>query len=528
MIKPYLIVLPFLSGILFANELPQNGWAHNPIIWADVPDMAMIRVDDTYYMCSTTMHMSPGLPIMKSKDLVNWKLLNYAYDTLAENDALTLQDGQNAYGAGSWASSLRYHNGLFYVTTFSSTTDRTHIYTTADIENGQWSACSFEPRLHDTSLFFDDDGRVYMIYGAGDIKLVELTADATAIKPGSEEEVIIPNASLVAGPNVGLGAEGSQLFKVDGKYYLFNITWPKNDMRTVLVHRADKITGPYEGRVVFKDRGIAQGGLIDTPEGDWYAYLFEDHGAVGRIPYLVPVTWQDGWPVLGVEGKAPEILEIPAPEDSLAGIVRSDEFDRNPDEPELPLAWQWNHNPDNRHWSLDERPGYLRLKSARLDAELLQARNTLTQRTFGPESSAHTRIDVSHMKEGDYAGLTALQKNYGFIGVKAEQGSKWIVMVRPESEKPYEVQKIAFDGDVVFLKVSCDFRNLKDTAYFYYSLDGETWIEVGEPLHMVYTLPHFMGYRFGLFYFSTRSPGGYVDFDYFRLVPKIQVPTNAL
>src|SRR6476661_6272384 len=119
--------------------------AHNPIIWADVPDMAMIRVGDTYYMSSTTMHMSPGLPIMKSKDLVNWKLVNYAYDTLGDNDAMTLQNGKNAYGAGSWASSLRYHDGTFYVTTFSSTTGKTHIYSTKDIEKGPWKEISFRP-----------------------------------------------------------------------------------------------------------------------------------------------------------------------------------------------------------------------------------------------------------------------------------------------------------------------------------------------------------------------------------------------
>ncbi len=158
--------------------------AHNPIIWADVPDMAMIRVGDTYYMSSTTMHMSPGLPIMKSKDLVNWELVSYAYDTLGDNDALTLQNGKTAYGAGSWASSLRYHDGTFYVTTFSSTVGKTHIYTTKDIEKGPWKEISFRPSLHDHSLFFDDDGRVYMLYGGGNLRLTELNADLTGIKHG--------------------------------------------------------------------------------------------------------------------------------------------------------------------------------------------------------------------------------------------------------------------------------------------------------------------------------------------------------
>jgi len=201
--------------------------ARNPILYADVPDIAVIRLGDTYYMSSTTMHLSPGLPIMKSRDLVNWQLVSYAYDTLADNDALTLQNGKSAYGAGSWASSLRYHDGTFYVTTFSSTSGRTHIYRTKDIEKGPWTENSFRPSLHDHSLFFDDDGRVFMLYGGGNLRLVELNKDLSGLKPDGFNQVVITNASRVAGPNIGLNAEGSQLFKVNGKYYLFNITWPR-------------------------------------------------------------------------------------------------------------------------------------------------------------------------------------------------------------------------------------------------------------------------------------------------------------
>ncbi len=506
---------------LFAGAAVQAGPARNPIIWADVPDPAIIRVGDTYYMSSTTMHMSPGLPIMKSKDLVGWQLVSYAYDTLADNDALTLQNSRNAYGAGSWASSLRYHDGTFYVSTFSRTTGKTHVYTTKDIEKGPWRESSFAPSLHDNSLFFDDDGRVYMAHGGGDIRLTELTADASAIKPGGVNQVIIHNASLVAGPNVGLRAEGSHLRKINGMYYLFNITWPRNDMRTQIVHRADKITGPYEGKVALKDQGVAQGGLIDTPDGDWYALLFQDHGAVGRIPFLVPVKWQDGWPVLGVDGKVPETLNIPAGEDGISGIVASDEFDRRPDQPALPLVWQWNHNPDNEYWSLTERPGFLRLTTGRVDSDLLKARNTLTQRTFGPESSATTALDVTNMKDGDFAGLAVLQKKHGFVGVKMVGDARSIVMVSAESDSPAELQSVPLAQRVVFLKVDCDFKNRADKACFYYSLDGKNWTAIGKPLRMVYTLPHFMGYRFGLFNFATKTAGGFVDFDFFRVSDEV-------
>ncbi len=513
-------IVPLLSLLTLVPV--QAGPARNPIIWADVPDVAVIRVGDTYYMSSTTMHMSPGLPIMKSKDLVNWNLVGYAYDRLVKNDAMNLENGKNCYGRGSWASSLRYHNGTYYVSTFSSTSGKTHIYTTKDIEKGDWRETSFAPSLHDHSLFFDDDGRVYMLYGGGNLRLVELEPDLSGIKDGGINEVVIRNASAVAGSDIGLPAEGSQLRKINGRYYVMNITWPHGGMRTQIIHRADKITGPYEGKVVLQDKGIAQGCLIDTPDGKWYAVLFQDNGAVGRSPWLVPVKWKDGWPVLGVDGKAPATLDIDDNEEELGNIVASDEFNRRPGEP-LPLAWQWNHNPDSRFWSIGERSGYLRLTTGRADGDILQARNMLTQRTFGPVSSATTKIDVAHMKNGDCAGLIALQRRYGFVGVKIEGDRKSIVMVIAESDAATESESVPLEQQTVYLKIDCDFRNRTDKAYFYYSLDGQRWTQIGLVLQISYTLPHFMGYRFGLFNFATQTAGGFADFDYYHISDEISV-----
>lgn len=504
-------------GLLLRYVAAVGQTARNPIIFADVPDMAMIRAGDTYYMSSTTMHLSPGLPIMKSKDLVNWQLVGYAYDTLATIDALSLTNGKSTYGRGSWASSLRFHNGTYYVTTFAQTTGKTYIYTTKDIEKGPWQEVSFKPAYHDHSLFFDDDGRVYLIYGAGKLRLVELTADASGVKPGTTEQVLIENASTPSGMAGGLPAEGSQLFKVKGKYYLFNITWPKGGMRTVVIHRADKLTGPWEGRVALQDLGVAQGGLIDTPDGKWYAYLFRDFGGVGRIPYLVPVNWEGDWPVLGVNGRVSETLTLPASKGLIPGIVASDEFTRKKGEAALPLVWQWNHNPDNNLWSVTERKGFLRLKTGRTDTSFVLARNTLTQRTIGPECAGSTALDVSNLKEGDFAGLSLLQKNYGLVGVKVENGARSIVMVSASSGKPVEVQRVPLSQKTIYLKAACDFRDRADTAHFFYSLDGKSWTPIGEPLKMPYTIPHFMGYRFGLFNYASQNVGGFADFDYFRI-----------
>lgn len=493
-------------------EQKSTARATNPIIWADVPDVAVIRVGNTYYMSSTTMHMSPGLPIMKSADLVNWELIGYAYDTLVDNEALTLTNGENAYGRGSWASSLRFHDNQFYVSTFSATSGKTHIFKTRDIEKGEWQETAFEPVLHDHSLFFEDD-RVYMVYGSGDITLVELKSDLTGLKPDGINKIIIPNASAVAGENINLPAEGSQLRKINGKYYLLTITWPKDGMRTVLIHRADKLAGPYEGRVALQFEGIAQGGLVDTPEGDWYAMLFGDRGAVGRIPYLVPVIWKDGWPVFGTEGKVPATLDIAVKNINVAGIVTTDEFNQK----KLPLAWQWNHNPINEHWSLTERPGYLRLTTGHVSKDFLSARNTLTQRTFGPQSTAEIRLDISAMRDGDVAGLSLLQKHYGYVAIKQKNGKRSLVVENAQDETPRESASVPLKQNSIYLKAHTDFRELKDQGQFFYSTDGEKWMPIGAPLQMKYTLPHFMGYRFGLFNFATQKPGGHVDFDYFRL-----------
>lgn len=520
--KKICLSLILLIGISYtASVLAQEKTAVNPIIYADVPDMSMIRVGDTYYMSSTTMHMNPGVPIMKSKDLVNWELVGYAYNTLADIDATNLENGKDEYGRGSWASCLRYHNGRFFLSTFSGSTHKAYIYSSTDIEKGPWELITLDAQYHDHSILFDDDGRIYLVWGAGKLNMVELKEDLTGIKEGSER-VLIENASAPAGDNIMLGAEGSQLFKVNGKYYLFNITWPRGGMRTVVIHRADAITGPWEGRLGLQDKGVAQGGLIDTPDGRWFAYLFQDHGAVGRIPYLVPVKWEDGWPVIGIDGKVPETLDLPANKSLIPGIVNSDEFTRKKKDADLPLVWQWNHNPANELWSVRDRKGYLRLTTGRVDNNVLLARNTLTQRTIGPECSGSTSIDVSNMKDGDVAGLLLLQKKYAWLGVKNENGAKKIVMVSAQTDSPEEIETLPLEQEIVFFKAECDFNERKDVAEFFYSLDGKKWTKIGSELKMQYTLPHFMGYRFGLFNYATKTPGGFVDFDYFHIEETIQ------
>jgi beta-xylosidase len=509
--------------------------ARNPVLWADVPDPSIIRVREAYYMSSTTMHFNPGVPIMKSTDLVNWEIVNYVYDTLGDSDAFLLQNGQNAYGEGTWASSLRYHDGTFYLATFSNTTGNTYVFRTNDIESGSWETFTIDRLFHDPSLLFDN-GRAFLLYGVDNIMIIELTADATALKPNGVDQVLIPNSKDIAGENFYVPAEGAHIRKINGYYYVSLISWPAGDGRTQLTYRSGSLLGDYTGRISLQDNGIAQGGLIDTPNGDWYGFLFQDHGSVGRIPQLVPVHWENDWPIFGIDGKVPEQLDIQAEDDDPTGVVASDEFDGEAgpaqynDETSiiagLSLVWQWNHNPDSENWSLDERPGYLRLTNAELDTSWVDTRNTLTQRTFGPQSTGTILMDTQRMKDGDYAGFGALQGTNGFVGVKKADGQTHLVMVKETPENQEEIETLSLNQDEVYLRIAFDFENRTDKAYFYYSLDGELWNQIGDTLQMQYTLDHFVGYRFALFNYATETTGGSVDFDYYRIETELFSTTN--
>lgn len=491
----------------------------NPIIWSDVPDVDVIRVGPYFYMVSTSMHSMPGCPIMKSVNLQDWELVHYVFDTLEDNEAHRLQDGKGIYGKGSWAASLRYHNGLYYVCFSSNDMNRFYIYRTDDIENGVWERSVIPGLRHDPALLFDD-GRVFVIYGNGTIRITELTEDASAVKPGGIDQVLLEGER----DGIGLPIEGCHAYRLNGYYYMFFIEWPRtgNARRRQLCYRAKELLGPYEFRIVLDDdmgyqnNGVAQGGIVDTPAGEWHAVLFQDHGAVGRIPCVVPVQWEEDWPVFGHHGKAPIVYETPLPAGAPGPLVISDEFDYRDNR--LALQWQWNHNPDPGCWSVTERPGHLRLRTSITASSVEFAPNTLTQRTEGPVCSAATLLDGTHLQPGDYAGLVALQHLYGAVGMEAaESGERFISMAVKGADGNQETaERVPYTGAAVHLRITFDFRESVDLARFYYSGDGETWTTIGKTLAMKYDLRHFMGYRAGLFAYATATPGGYADFDCFR------------
>lgn len=489
--------------------------ATNPIIWTDMPDPDIIRIGNTYYMVSTTMFLIPGGPVLRSKDLCSWEIVSYIFDTIEDNDIYNLKDGKNAYGKGQWATSLKYYRGKFYAAFTCHDLQKTFIYYTDDIEKSGWDRFVLDGTYHDMSFLFDD-GKAYFIYGNGNIRIVELKDDLSGLKEGGVNRLLFSTPS----ENMRLRCEGCRAYKLNGYYYLLFIEWPFDGYgrRRVVCYRSKELLGSYERKILldddmgYRNQGVAQGAIIDTPEGEWYSILFQDHGAVGRIPYLIPVSWENDWPVFGIEGKVPEAFEIPFEPYNSEPLIISDSFNHR--ENKLALQWQWNHNPIPECWSFTERPGFLRLRTNTTASSILTARNTLTQRTSGPKCAFSVELETDGLKPGDNAGLAALQGNYGMIGVKVDENGERIITAykRGSNCQQMEEEKVRYSGKHIFFKIIFDYENDKDTASFYFSEDGNLWHKIGSDLQMKYTLDLFIGYRIGIYYYSETEAGGYTDF----------------
>ena len=523
------IRLQFLMGFLACLNFFLSTYAEksvtpftNPVIWADVPDMSITRNGKDFYLISTTMHLMPGAPVMKSRDLVNWEIASYVFDSLTDNSKYDLING-TVYGRGQWASSIRYHEGKYHVL-FSPNDEpfRSYIFTTTNPSKEEWKLHTRMRHFHDASLFFDDDGKVYVFYGTGSI--TELKNDLSDVKPDGVDMKIFERDT----EETGL-LEGSQVVKHDGKYYLLMISWPNGKPRRQVCYRADNITGPYEKKVILQDNYAGfpycgQGTIIDDVNGNWYGLIFQDRNGVGRVPLLMPVQWIDGWPMLGDEnGNVPTDWNVPLKTyDSGKRIVESDNFsDKN-----LKINWQWNHNPVNSAWSLTERKGYLRLRTVRVVNNLFAAPNTLTQRMEGPECSGIISIDVSEMKNGDVAGLSAFNGDAGVLSVIMDGNKKYISMasnsvVLDNSKsiidvKVNEMERVELDKDIVYLRVDGDFNLNKDMATFFYCFDNKSWRPIGSGYKIIFDYKRlFMGSKFAIFNYATKEIGGYVDIDFF-------------
>ncbi|HBY32406.1 MAG TPA: acetyl xylan esterase, partial [Clostridiales bacterium] len=390
---------------------------NNPILKMDFPDPDVIYVDGVYYMISTTMHFLPGGQILRSYDLLHWEHAAYVFDHLDSTDAQCLAEDKYIYGKGMWAASLRYHKGTFYVVFVCNDTQKTYLYRAEKIE-GPWRKSEIEGFYHDCSLLFDDDDRIYIAYGNRQIYLTELNGDLTGPKEGGLHRLIVQDSD-----EARLGYEGSHLYKINGRYYLFFIHSLKERWRRVeACFSSDSPEGEFTGGDIFdddmgfRDSGVAQGGIVCGVDGIWNAILFQDSGAVGRIPVVVPVTWENGRPVFGIDGKAPRELTLPVSEKCPAKngeyeyspLIDSDDFHYGfqwgemPDENSggketykrrygtfgLRSIWQFNHEPDLDLVSRDEKEGKLWITTDKICTDLNHAGNTLTQRMIYPGCSA--------------------------------------------------------------------------------------------------------------------------------------------
>lgn len=491
------------------------------IIFSDYPDLDVIRVEDTYYMVSTTMHFMPGCVILKSYNLIDWEFCSYVYDELEATDGQTLKNNKGIYGRGMWAACLRYHNKKFYISFVANDTHKSYLYTSDKIE-GPWKKSNIEGFYHDMSILFDDDDRVYIVSGNTEIKLTEMEKDLSKPKLDGTNKIIIKDDK----DKIVLGYEGSHIYKINGKYYIFFIHMPKDKMRTEACFVSDKIEGPYKGGDVLCsdlggwNSGVAQGGIVQSNDGKWFAILFQDHGALGRIPVLVPVNFKDDFPVLGENGIAPAQITV---------------LDNKPEYKYRPLfcneftnpLWQWNHIPDKKLVSLTADT--FTVKTDKTVINPILAANTLTQRTFTEECRGSVYVDASKINNGDFCGLCTLEGEYGFIAITKENDKFFLVTAEHkisytpwtmgvyDDEAPVILTKTLLNDSKIKLMIDFSLHYQKENAkLMYYDENKKTYEQVGEPIKLRYTLDQFVGVRFALFLYSTKLSGGTATFKNFE------------
>lgn len=535
-----------------------NGTYTNPLFYDEFSDPDILRVGDDYYLAGTTMHSVPGLVILHSKDLVNWENVSYCFDRFDfSDDKFSLKNHQEIYGQGIWAPAIRYANGQFYI--FSNVNGKgLQCYTSERIE-GPWKHHNMQGDIYDLSVLFDDDGRIYAIHKYGEVHCTELKPDMSGPVEGSDR-IIIPEGS-------GIG-EGHHIYKIDGMYYIISTDYLPNG-RT-LCSRSKNIWGPYETRVITADETYGyqsvgrtqvpkseiyrigsdgakftistpspdatgcdnahQGGIVQAQDGSWWALLMQDFHSIGRTVCLMPITWKDGWPMIGLEGnlgRAPRTWfkpQIPLVAVSQQQILPHAPYNRNEDfnSKTLGRIWQWNHNPDNSRWSL--KNGRLRLQSMPAD-QLMWARNTLTQRVIGPTSVTTVELYTNGMKDGDVCGLGNINVPCSWIGVVKDSNTLTLRCFEQLTNDTVSVPIDLVNGKL-WLRSIGDYDN--NQAQYAYSLDGVTFQTLGRMMPLSYQLITFQGSRHALFAYNLKGKnGGYAEFDNFIVVePKANRSEN--
>ena len=463
-----------------------DGTYRNPILKADYSDPDIVRVGDDFYLVASAFHFV-GMQMLHSKDLVNWRIIGQIYDALTMDPRY---DAMQGYAQGTWAPAIRHRNGRFMV--YVCTPHDGLFLWQAEDAGGPWTMTTVQRAdgWEDPCPFWDDDGAAYLArsrLGAGPIILHRMSPDGTRL--------LDDGTQVYAGD----GSEGPKMFKRNGWYYIL-IPEGGTGHGWQAVLRSRDVYGPYERKVVLPAESPHQGSMVELDNGEAWFVGFKTTGFLGRISHLEPVRWgDDDWPVFGDNGRYVEQWPKPGLPVS-SEIVRpatSDDFRGAA----LAPQWQWNHNPVDSHWSLAERPGFLRLKALPA-SDLEHARNTLTQKLTDEAGVMETRIEVGGMADGQKAGLAFMcGRDFGWVGVEAAAGAARIAWTEQ-----------GVGADVVGTAVWLRAEHRQSTGRFSYSLDGRTYIDTGQ----TFTLASgcWKGARIALFCHG--ADGGHVDVDWFR------------
>ena len=528
-LKIILLLIGLQSSALFSFAQMTEKWGDqgdgtyvNPIIPADFSDLDAIRVGDDYYAISSTMQYSPGMVILHSKDLVNWKITGHVVDDLTRISPELNWDRMNCYGKGIWAGSIRYYKDRFWV--YFGTPDDGYFMSSATDPSGPWEPVHKIWGIsgwNDCCSFCDDDGQLYLI-GTNfaldpknnkkyNIHLFKMTPDGKSL--------IMESDTIIYQSN---GSEANKLFKINGLYYHF-FSEVKDEGRVIMMGRSESLYGPWKVKQMNnvdpkKDREPNQGALLETAPGEWHFLTHHGTGGhwEGRVVSLLPVNWIDGWLIIGkvgnnTIGQMVWTASKPVEKFSENAIQTGDEFDL----PVLNVQWEWNYQPRADKWSLTERQGFLRLYAFKpLESEnkgnvLLKAGNTITQRVFRTkESEATVKMDISGMEEGQYAGITHFStQNTSTFGIKQNKEGKYLLYKYGDETS----EGIKITGDFIWLK---SVWNINGINNYYYSTDGNLYIPFGGNSQL--TWGSYRGDRIGIFNFNESEEKGYIDVEWFR------------
>jgi len=515
-------VLFFISISICAQSwVPDlgNGKYKNPIIFADYSDPDIIRVGEDFYMVASSFNCMPGIPVLHSKDLVNWKIIGHVYEKLPFE-----KFDKPAHGQGSWAPSIRYHEGLFYV--FFCTPREGLFMATTKSPAGKWEL----NQLVDVELwedpcpFWDDDGNAYLVRS-------KLRADILYLHRMSRDgKRILDNGTIIFHDEKTQPViEGPKLLKKDGYYYIFS---PAGGVQKgwQAVLRSKNIYGPYESKIVLHQgntniNGPHQGGIVELKSGEWWFVHFQDRGVYGRIVHLEPVEWKDGWPVIGEDpdndGTGEPVSEWQKPNVNKTYPIEipqtSDEFNTI----DLDLQWQWQANPKAGWYSLSANPGKLRLYSVKnftQNGNLWFVPNLLLQKFSAPSFTVTTKIKVEPDLIGEKSGLVIMGKEWAYISLeKTPEGIQLGLFTGTYFEgydKTKKIDSVEFRSKSCYLRVHVDTGGL---CSFSYSLKGNEFHPIGK--EFTATPGVWIGAKAGIFSINPNinDSKGYAEFDWFKI-----------